>query len=666
MRTSWISTRVPRRRTAAAVATAGALACGALAAGPAAAAGPSAGGATIVSLSPSDDTGTVPDERQLTGRRVNLPTDVCTTDKVTLCGLAQRLNELDGFDLDPRIALHFSGPVSVDDVLHSTTVRPMGGGQPVYVLDRAVYDPATYTVYAHPRHQLQPGTTYQLKVGRERGLGVKQTLFTTESATDGLLDMRKQLDDGSAYAAAGIAAAQRGLQVDAVVPADGTTFTYTQDQGTVGGLVPVPLPNAVHGTVVLGSYLAPSWLRPDGTIEQTPTKDTGPAPVGAARLPFALVLPPGPVPAGGWPTAVFGHGFTGADSNVLLAAATNSVSGVATLSTDVVGHGYGPRSTWTYTHGSTTRTVPAYARGIDRDGNGVITSTEGSSTLPTGPAAAVGSRDALRQTSADVMTLVRAIGLGADVDGQSGVDLRPTGVSYFGQSFGGIYGTMVTGADPTLLRSVLNVPGGPINEIVRLSPAFRLLETQALQIAGLLNSADPARDFFQEDLPLAFGPPVLDPVPGALAIQAYLADSTWLDRSGSPETFAPLIDPAKVVLQSAYGDQTVPNPTAYTLLDAGNLFGRDSLYRNDKTVNRDKNPHGFLLDLAGFPVASLQAQAQVLSFLRDGQVIDPDGPGRVWEVPIRWKAALRTLNFDNPAFPQQSAPAPQQAPGQQG
>src|SRR5256886_13736798 len=42
----------------------------------------------------------------------------------------------------------------------------------------------------------------------------------------------------------------------------------------------------------------------------------------------------------------------------------------------------------------------------------------------------------------------------------------------FRSSFGGIYGTMVMGTDPLFHRGLLNVPGGPIVDIARLS-SFR-------------------------------------------------------------------------------------------------------------------------------------------------------------------------------------------------
>jgi hypothetical protein len=143
-------------------------------------------------------------------------------------------------------------------------------------------------------------------------------------------------------------------------------------------------------------------------------------------------------------------------------------------------------------------------------------------------------------------------------------------------------------------------------------------------------------------------------VPGAIAIQAVLADETWLDRSGDPETYAPLLrtspprgsSPKRVLFQNAFGDQTVPNPTNYTVLAAGHLFDRESLYRNDKTAQASKNPHGFLLD-PSFVQGNLPGQEQVVTFFAsDGQtIIDPDGPGDVWEVPISDPSLLLTLNF---------------------
>ncbi len=72
----------------------------------------------------------------------------------------------------------------------------------------------------------------------------------------------------------------------------------------------------------------------------------------------------------------------------------------------------------------------------------------------------------------------------------------------------------------------------------------------------------------------------------------------------------------RTIIQVAYGDETVPNPTSYTIADAGDLFSRVSLYRNDKAVLELPNPHGFLLQLDN--PSALQGQTQIATFLRTG------------------------------------------------
>ncbi len=625
--------------------------------------------ARVLSAFPSDRL-TVPDRSQLTGRRVALPVTGCSTSPTT-CNELRLIDQLDGFDLDPRLALRFDRAVDPAAVARATTVvggrdhdgdgdADDAGGRGTGI-DRVVYDATTHTVYAHPAAQLTPGTTYRIVVhgSRASGLPTSVTPFTTESATTGLLAMRRQLDDGSAFRAAGISGDAQGLRIEHVFPATGATLTYTADLGsrktqTSQVLNTSPL---AAGSYVFGSYLAPSWLDPSIAIPQTPTRGPGPAVTGRARVPFVLIVPVGTAPRGGWPVAVFGHGFTRTDADLFLAADLNASKGLATIATDVVGHGYGSGSTWSVTSAGTTTTFPAYARGFDQNHDGTITSTEGVSTpLQPAPGAAIGDRDGLRQTVADIMTLVRYVGRGVAV---AGAHLRPTAVSYYGQSFGGIYGVMLGGTDPKVPVVAPNVSGGPISEIARLSPAFRLLVTQdlALRVPNLLNGG---YDDFTESMPLRGDPPVTAPAPGSLAIQAAIADETWLNRSGSPETFAPLLrlsppagSPVKRVLfQNGFGDQTVPNPTTYTELAAGGLFDRESFYRNDKTVNAGSNPHGFLLNPTFVP-GNLLAQRQMSTFLATGgtTTIDPDGPLPVFEVPIADPRVLLNLNFVNPLHP---------------
>src|SRR5262245_31861867 len=53
---------------------------------------------------------TAPDARQITGRRVNLPMPDCAT-RASDCEDVVVLNQLDGFNREPRISIPFSGAI---------------------------------------------------------------------------------------------------------------------------------------------------------------------------------------------------------------------------------------------------------------------------------------------------------------------------------------------------------------------------------------------------------------------------------------------------------------------------------------------------------------------------------------------------------------------------
>lgn len=156
--------------------------------------------------------------------------------------------------------------------------------------------------------------------------------------------------------------------------------------------------------------------------------------------------------------------------------------GFATIAMNVVGHGGGPAGTLTVLRtGRAPVTLPARGRGVDLDGDGRIRSTEGVGTPAGSPLVLIGSRDGLRQTTADLMQLVRAVRRGVYVDGDGRADLDRERINYFGQSFGGIYGTLLMAVDPLVRVGVLNVAGGPIVEIARQSPIFRGLVVEQLK-----------------------------------------------------------------------------------------------------------------------------------------------------------------------------------------
>ena len=654
------------------------------------------------------DRWTVPDGTQLTGVRVALPKPDCAM-RPSDCQDINVLNTLDGFNLQPRLSIPFTGAIDALSVSSSDVflVRLHGGDDtrsPVVGINQIVWDPASDTLHAEADQFLDQDTTYALvvttdvrdasgdAVGRDefrKLLNFGQTkdpsekayrkqlldalatvqattgtnpsrvasesVFTTQSATAVMEKIRRQLDATSPSPARfdlGPAGARTVFSFPAIA-----SILFNQQLTTTGQLHSVAVPSVALnlfpgsvGQVAFGSYQSPDYETGSGEIPQVGTGSGVPAVQRTNTIYFNLIIPSGSEPAGGWPVAVFGHGFGDNKNNSPFAVAgTLAHAGIATIAINVVGHGFGPAGTLTVNRTSgPSVTFNAGGRAVDQDGNGTFDSTEGVNALP--PDGIIANRDGLNQTVVDLMQLVRTIRAGVDVNGDGSPDLSASRIYYFGQSFGGIYGTEMMGLDPLVHTGVLNVPGGPIIEIARLSPGFRPLVEQSLgsRTPSLLNGGF---DGFTEDIPLRDQPPVTDPVAGSPPIQHVLDNTEWVSQSSNPVAWAPHIrldplagvSPKNVIIQFARGDKTVPNPTASALIRAGHLKDQATFFRNDLAFAANpafpKNPHTFLTNIGSAPpvaAVAVEAQTQIATFFgSDGTTtIDPDGPGPLFETPI--------------------------------
>jgi hypothetical protein len=420
-------------------------------------------------------------------------------------------------------------------------------------------------------------------------------------------------------------------------------------------------PGAV-GAVAFGKYLSPDFLTADRYIPFPETRLSTPAIQGINEIYFNLVLPAGARPPQGWPVVISGHG-SGADKQLAayLVASTMAAHGIATIAINAVGHGFGPLSTLRLLRGADTPiTLPAGGRGIDTNANGQITSTEGSFALA--PRGIIRDRDARIQTAADLMQLVRVIQIGMDVDGDGVSDLDPSRIYYFGHSLGGNYGAVFLSAEPSVRAGVLTAPGGPLLEGQRLSPLNRasLGALLAARVPSLINLSGTN---FNENLPLRDQPAVINTVPGAMEIQELLDNFEWVGQGGDVVAYSPYlrrapldgVEPKPVIIQFARGDRALPNPATTAILLAGALADRATYYRfdhfladNPATPPSFNDPHGPIV----FPqplfvvlppevreavtAVALAAQEPIaVFFASDGvDVIDPDGPGDLFETPI--------------------------------
>ena len=107
---------------------------------------------------------TMPDDAQITGLRVNLPKPDCATHPSD-CADVDVLNTLDGFNIQPRISIPFSGPIDLATVSRST-IFLVGPQDHVVGINQAVWDPLTNTLHVESDEQLAQDTTYLLVVTR--------------------------------------------------------------------------------------------------------------------------------------------------------------------------------------------------------------------------------------------------------------------------------------------------------------------------------------------------------------------------------------------------------------------------------------------------------------------------------------------------------------------
>ncbi len=469
---------------------------------------------------------TVRDPGQITGKRVNLRQGVdypaCDNTNYSICDGFTMLDKLDGFDIQPRVTIPFTGAIDIKSVNDSDVFVQGPGGRTQ--LMQLVWDPASNTLNGITNAMLDEGSQYKIVVTSavkdasgnpvDACGGTCVVPFTTRTATSELIKIRKSLDDGSAFATAGIPAAgdrklsftQNGtpdvFPAPAVLPsiASPANGIVRLDQTTPdpdptklqSSVVPNLIPPGFSGTYAFGSFKSPRYQYrsaslhqdnlngyTDGVIPTVPSKQT-PQPFGYDQLGLIVVLPAGPAPAGGWPVAIYGPGFTRSKYDIFVTADYNATLGVATVATDPAGHGYGTASEAAVTTATGTTTFLSYGRGRDLDGDGCIAdglldgvgptphrvrsggtcaSPTFSSQLPSHKTVD-GLQSGLMQTAIDNMTLQRAIASGVDIPTVGNDVLSHTNIYYYGLSFGSIYGTMLMGADNHLSVGLLNVGGG--------------------------------------------------------------------------------------------------------------------------------------------------------------------------------------------------------------
>jgi hypothetical protein len=405
------------------------------------------------------------DPSQKTGERVNVPSGQ----------LAPLLNQLDGFSINPRITICFSGPIDAATTASGISIYPVQTNAQPIALNQIIYDkdgspsqspvPALANcVYGKPDQPLAESSQYLVvatnaiqdaagkNVGKAAGYNdcssrnpsycaslaaaVKQvnpsgaivtaSLFTTMSATAWLESAKKFVDSS---------------ELPIVLPAglpyefslsNLSSITWQPDLGS-GATAPqdVPLGALTNvDKVAFGFYLSPNFLNMTGpaagTITQQPTNKAVTAPVavrspvrgisfGYLPISFHVFLPSQNSGGGGngpIPVVIYGHGMGDNQFGApTYIASTLASQGFATLAIEIPGHGFGPLGT-VKVHTRQNFDFTMLAPGRGTPSR-AIGGTDGCTPAPNSSAGttAVAVRDCARQAAVDLIALARTIKL---------------------------------------------------------------------------------------------------------------------------------------------------------------------------------------------------------------------------------------------------------------
>lgn len=686
---------------------------------------------------------TVHDNRNKTHLRVSLPyPDDCTV-RISDCEDVAVLNELDGFNVMPRLSIPFSGPIDPNTVnsgsvfLVSLGTAGFGGDYmpwgTVIGINQVVWDPDANTLHVISDQSLAQHTRFALivtsKVLDANGAPVAATqefrqfrdtmggdykmalteaiqaagqdgvqeqdiavasVFTTQSATAIMEKIRDQIHDRKTPPA----------PADFVLGLNGerTVFSLDQVRGITWNrqtLVNSPyfgapytvdltaVKNEFVGSIAYGKYASRNYLvQPHQYIPAVGTRNGVPKVQKWEDIYFNLYLPSGAKPLNGWPVVIFVHGVAGNKEETALDDITSMAKhGIATITINDVGSGYGPLSTLGVSLNGFTElvTLTAGGRSIDQDGGGTINSREGMQAAA--PRSIVVYSDTYRQTAADLMQLVRVIEVGMDVDGDGRPDVNPERIYLLPHSLGSGIGTIFFAVEPDVRVGVIDVPFDPVPGAVlscdSRSGVGKLLQSRQPSLlnpvqnsritfldgcgpvgAPLFNENFPLRNMLPLTVELKGGntmviqSPVTNGVAGAMEIQAALENAKWVGQAGSPLAYAPHlrkahlkgVPPKSLLFLMAKGDQGAPNPSGAAIARAGELadvtlYFRHDLYYADNHVaypTLDKNPHSFAVNF-GVNSGEISAGVQEVIgefFASDGGTIVFPEPRLYFEFPI--------------------------------
>lgn len=526
---------------------------------------------------------------------VAIPEDPDDTE--TAASIKRAISEYDGASTSGALTFRATGPLDPASVNASTVrlfrIEPDGSVREEIEIDYGVrLDPTLG--YLHPRQQLEHSTDYVLVVTRGVTSGgvplepqpasvflrLRAPLFADGASQVGALDDRSAevLEGWRAHGQPALdwLESQGTPRADVSLVAPFRTMTTTEallalradlyqnpaSTTITNVLVRTPLERGLPlilndvETIATGTFEVRDYLDP----RTRRWRADGPEPT---LVDFVLTIPESATPGQPIPVVLFGHGLLTSRELVYMIADKLAEAGFAAFSFDLPYHGL--RSVCLQDTdcagdgvcdelGQCSTELASIASPFP-DGPSYPAST-GSAFIETGNI--VGARDHFMQATVDMFQALRVI-READWPGATGYTLDADDVMYLGMSLGGIIGSIVAGAEPTLTDFVLNVPGGDLFVVVRDSTAFTTTWNNVLEEQDALPGSDA---YFTLENAMRWMLDRIDPINVAPdAMRSY----TWTDPLDGMQKPSPV---KRVMIQMAAGDSVVPNSSTRRLSEA--------------------------------------------------------------------------------------------------
>ena len=327
---------------------------------------------------------------------------------------------------------------------------------------------------------------------------------------------------------------------------------YTNGSGTSfpgGGQIPCQAVAHIDAALIAAPQYQTDTANPlvGGQPVPGPFNDPiKPTVIHTVALQALLVVPAGVMPAGGWPTLVFGHGLGSSKESAVVIASQLAAAGIQGIAIDFVAHG--------------SRAIlidNSAANGCDSSVHG------GTGPDPTADHQCFAAplttdlgttRDNIRQTVLDLQQVVATLKLCSTTGGCGALVADPTRILYTGISLGGIIGTTAFASDPDIKEAVLNVSAVGLLDILENSKTndIRCPLVDALITAGIL-----VGDKFNATA--GTGLCTTDDWSKQAGYAQFASIARWAVDPADGANYTAKLAAKKFLLQEVIGDQVVPN-----------------------------------------------------------------------------------------------------------